>query len=100
MTNRNSNMIVGFFLIALLFASPLRAQQQPSSTDDLRKEIQALSEAVKAMQKDLADIKAMLQSRAQGPPPPPENVVLDLANHPVRGNSAAKLILVEFSDYQ
>ena len=99
MTAKKSNVIVGIFLIVFLFTSALFAQQpQPSTTDDLRKEIQALSEAVKAMQKDLQDIKSMLQSRA--PAAPPENVLLDLGNHPVRGNGAAKLILVEFSDYQ
>jgi protein-disulfide isomerase len=96
MKTKNSNVIVGISLIILLFASPLRAQQP--SMEDLQKEIQALSQVMKAMQKDLADIRAMLQSRA--PAPPPENVLLDLGNRPFRGDRAARLILVEFSDYQ
>jgi len=74
------------------------AQKQSSSIDDLKKEIQALSQSIKAMQKDLQDIKAMLQSRA--PAAPPENVVLDLGNGPSQGNRAARLTLIEFSDYQ
>ncbi len=82
---------------ALLLPAPLVKAQQ-SSTDDLRKEIQALSEAVKAMQKDLQEIKAMLQSRM--PTPPPQVVSLDLEGMPEQGERTAKLTLVEFSDYQ
>ncbi len=84
------------FVLLLLFTPTLRAQQQ--SIDDLKKEIQSLSEAVKAMQKDLQEIKALLLGRV--PAAPPENVLLDLAGNPSRGKSNAKLTLVEFSDYQ
>jgi hypothetical protein len=74
----------------------MRAQQ--TSIEDLRKQIEALGESVKAMQKDLQEIKTLLQSRM--PVPPPQNVLLDLGGHPARGEDTAKLILVEFSDYQ
>ncbi len=97
MTIHKPTLYIGMSLIVLLFACPSRAQQQ-SSTEDLRKEVQALSQAVKAMQKDLQDIKAMLSRMV--PEAPPDSVVLDLGNHPVRGDRAAKLVLVEFSDYQ
>ena len=87
---------VGVPLALFLVAPPSRAQQ--ASTDDLKKEIEALSQAVKAMQKDLQDIKALLQSRAA--PAPPQNVVLDLAAGHPRGEATAKLTLIEFTDYQ
>jgi protein-disulfide isomerase len=96
MTNRTWRLSVGLVFVSLLLVPSVPAQQ--SSTDDLRKEIQALSESVKAMQKDLQEIKAMLANRA--PAPPPEIVALDLANAHSRGDSSARLLLIEFSDYQ
>ena len=88
-------------VVACFLAAPLaRAQQQPPPTDDLKKDIEALKEGQKAIQKDLQEIKTLLQSRPAGPPPPPQNVVLDLGKSPVKGERTARLTLVEFSDYQ
>ncbi len=104
MTNRKLRLLLILPLSVLLFAPVLSAQQQQSSTqqqttmEDLKKQLQALTQAVTAMQKDIQDIKSMLQSRA--PSGPPEVVTLDLANYPFRGSNTAKLTLVEFSDYQ
>jgi hypothetical protein len=50
------------------------------------------------MQKDVQEIKTLLQSRQ--PTPPPQNVVLDLGKNPFKGERNAKLTLVEISDYQ
>ena len=97
MTNRILRVFVGLLFPALLSVSPVHAQQQ-SSTDDLRKEIQALTQTVKEMQKELQEIKALLLSRA--PAAPPQNVVLDLSNQPSKGEATAKVTLVEFSDFQ
>jgi protein-disulfide isomerase len=96
MTYRKWNLSLGLSLIVLLLAPHLRAQEV--STDDLRKEIQELSQTVRAMQKDLQEIKALLQSRAQAVPS--QNVVLDLGKNPSQGDPEAKLTLIEFSDYQ
>jgi protein-disulfide isomerase len=79
----------------LLFPAPLVRE---SSENDLKKQIEELSQAVKAMQKDLQEIKALLLNLA--PPAPPENVVLDLTGNYFRGERTARLTLVEFSDYQ
>jgi len=91
------SLSLGLALACLLSAPLALAQQQP--TDDLKKDIEALKEGQKAIQKDLQEIKALLQ-KAQPPPPPPQNVVLDLGKSPVKGERTAKLTLVEFSDYQ
>ena len=97
MRNHIWSVFVGLLFIALLSASPIHAQQQ-SATDDLRKEIQALTQTVKEMQKELQEIKALLLRRA--PAAPTENVVLDLSNQPSKGEATAKVTLVEFSDFQ
>ncbi len=88
------------FALALISGAASLAQQPP--VDELKKEIEALREDVKALRKDVQEIKTILQSRqtALAPPPPPQNVVLDLGANPFRGDGKAPLTLVEFSDYQ
>ena len=61
MTIRGLSVPVGL-LLAFLLSSPSSWAQQ-TSTDDLKKEIEELSQSVKAMQNDLQEIKALLQSR-------------------------------------
>ena len=100
MTRRRSRLSVTLVLaslLAALLAAPI-AFAQPPTTEDLKKEMDAMRETLRAIQKDLQDIKSLLQSR--GAPAPPRNVVLDLAGRPSRGERTAKLTLVEFSDYQ
>jgi protein-disulfide isomerase len=87
----------------VLAAVPTLAQ----STDELRalrKEIEAVQEGQRALQRDLQEIKALLQAgRAAAPaaaPAPPQNVVLTLDGDPVKGDRNARLVLVEFTDYQ
>jgi hypothetical protein len=47
-------------------AAPLALAQQ---SDDLKKDIESLKESVKAIQKDVQEIKALLQSRQPAAPP-------------------------------
>lgn len=72
--------------------------QQPSNTE-LKSELQTLSDNVKAMQKDLQEIKALLL-RGGGAPPAPQNLTLDVGNNPFKGSKAARVTMVEFTDYQ
>jgi protein-disulfide isomerase len=83
--------------LGVLAAGPAAAQQQPS-TEELRKDIQALQESLKAIQKDLQEIKGML-ARPVGPPPL-VNKVIDIGNGPFKGEAEARVTLVEVSDYQ
>ncbi len=83
-------------VLAVVAAGPAAAQQPTS--EDLRKDIQALQESLKAIQKDLQDIKAML-ARPAGPPSL-VNRVVELGDAPSRGDANARLTVVEVSDYQ
>jgi hypothetical protein len=93
-----THLYLGIALACFLSAPLALAQQQ--STEDLKKDIEALKEGQKAIQKDLQEIKVLLQSRPAAPPPPPQNVVLDLGKNPFKGERTARLTLVEISDYQ
>jgi protein-disulfide isomerase len=90
------SLSLGLALTCILSVPPASAQQPPR--DELKKDIEILKEAVIAIQKDVQEIKALLQSRQ--PTPPSQVVVLDLGKNPFKGERTAKLTLVEFSDYQ
>jgi protein-disulfide isomerase len=96
MKHRNSRLSLGLVLACLLSTPPALAQQQ--SIEDLKKDIEVLKEGQKAIQKDMQEIKSLLQ---KGQPAQPAQVVdLDTGNSPFKGERTAKLTLVEFSDYQ
>jgi protein-disulfide isomerase len=92
-----SRLSLGLVLTCFLSASLALAQQ--TTMEDLKKDLDALKESQKAMQKDLQEIKTLLQAR-QPAAPPSQNVELDLGKSPFKGEQTAKLTLVEYSDYQ
>ncbi|MDH3255439.1 MAG: hypothetical protein OEM62_10635 [Acidobacteriota bacterium] len=79
---------------------PLVAQE----AGDIEGEIEALKKGQEAIQKELADIKKLIQARPAAPARPAgPNVagkVFDIGANPVKGEQTAKLTLVEFTDYQ
>jgi protein-disulfide isomerase len=74
------------------------ADAQQATTDDLKKEIQALREMLQGMQKDLQEIKASLARPARAPSAVGQ--VIDVGTSPFKGDPAATVTLVEISDYQ
>ena len=88
-------------LIAGVALAP--AARAQASDPELREEVEALKKGQEQIQKDLAEIKKLLQARAQPQRPAAPDVsgkVFDLGDNPVVGEPAAKLTLVEFTDYQ
>jgi len=86
-------------IAVLFFAFALPALAQ--SSDDinaLKKEIEALKEGQKAIQKDIQEIKNSLRSKQA--PPEFKEAIIDLGDNPFKGDKNAKITLVEFSDYQ
>jgi protein-disulfide isomerase len=103
---------IGSTAIAVLGSLGLAgaAFSQHVPADELRKEMQELRDALKGVTKELRDIKELL-GRLPAPmapinpvvrPAPPSAVdqVIDLAGSPFQGPAAAKVTLIEFSDYQ
>jgi len=70
----------------------------------LGKDLEALRDGQRALQKDLQDIKTLLQARpaaaGDAPSGEPQNVVLKVDGAPMKGEKTAKLTLIEFSDFQ
>ena len=88
--------------LVLLVGFPALAQ---NSEEEMRKEIEALKQGQKNIQKQLAEIKRLLQT--QQPPQAPKrrgpevkDVVFDVSNARVKGEAGAALTVIEFTDYQ
>lgn len=104
-----SKIGLGLGLLAVCAIAWLSLSASPLQGDDiatLRREIQALKTQQDAMQKDLQAIRSMLQGllqpRAQpaGPAVDPfVNKTIAVAGEPTRGSAAARVMLVEVSDY-
>ena len=89
-------------VLALLSLSP--PQSQGDEIAVLRREVQALKAQQSAMERDLQAIKSLLQGLAQprAKAEPEDSFVnksITLTNEPTKGNAAAKVTLVEVSDY-
>ena len=91
-------LCLGVFI--LMLATPAFAQ--PSETD-LQQEIKLLKEGQQTIQKELQEIKKLLQSRrppARRAGPNVSGMVFHLRDKPVKGEQTAMLTLIEFTDYQ
>lgn len=75
-------------------------QTQSDSNEDLRKQIQELKQGQEAMQKDLQEIKRLLLAREAAPARPARPERMTINARPFKGIDAAKVVVVEFSDYQ
>jgi type II secretory pathway component PulM len=85
--------------IALFDAQP-GLPQPIEELNALKQEIQSLKEGQAAIQKDLQEIKNLLRARPAAAPAEPQNVVLNVADAPFKGEKTATLTLIDFSDYQ
>jgi protein-disulfide isomerase len=89
-------------VILTLFLTQSGFGQTDQELKSLREEIKALKEGQTAIQKDLQEIKNLLRTRQAQPQAPPafkEAVVSIDAGH-VKGDKDAKLVMIEFSEYQ
>jgi len=96
-------------ILSLVIAQTVTAQ----STGDVQalgKEIEALKAGQMAIQKDLQEIKSLLQRAPQAAVPAaparaaapvePTDVVVSIDGAPFKGDKGAKVTVVEFTDYQ
>ena|SRR2546423_12384488 len=121
MTKRSLTALLGLILLTLFYPQAGLSQSSEEQLKALREEIDALKENQKisqelrslerdidalqdgqrTLQKDLQDIKTLLQARpAAAPSAEPQNAVLTVDGAPFKGEKTAKLTLVEFTDFQ
>lgn len=97
-------------LLAALLCAPVAANQSAADYQALRKEMDLMRERLAALQKEVNELKAQRAAppaAAGGAKPAPapavvpvDNVVLNLAKAPIRGNESARVALVEVSDFE
>jgi protein-disulfide isomerase len=100
-------IISGLILLTLFCVPSGFAQKKSTRTNEdlraLKQEIESLKEGQAAIQKTLDEIKELLKTKtaaAQPPPATPPQIFLDIAGAPAKGNMDARVVLVDFSDYQ
>ena len=90
-------------VLSALVSPPPGSAQTSDEVKALRKDVETLRDGQAAIQRDLQEIKRLLQARPAAPAAaaaPPQEVVLSLDGVPVKGARSAKVTLVEFTDYQ
>lgn len=97
-------LAVVFVVSALFLSAHPGSAQSADELKAMRQELEAIKEGQKKLHKDVQDIKTLLQApRMGGVPPPaaqPVNMVVTLDGEPMKGDKNAKVVLVEFTDYQ
>ena len=85
-------------LVSIFGAASWSLGQTPAPDDQMRKDIEALKEGQKAIQKDLEEIKKLLLARPVADALPREPI--GIADEPFKGDGKARVAVIEFSDYQ
>jgi len=96
---RYSSYLVLVLGLTLLFGVQPAFSQTAEEFKAQQKEIGALKEGQAQLQKDIQEIKKQLQSRPAGPAEFKE-AIINIKGAPVMGDKNAKLVLMEFTDYQ
>lgn len=68
----------------------------------LKKDIGSLKEGQDALRKDMQELKKLIQARPAGGPPGDsfKEAMINIKGAPIKGDKNAKLVFMEFSDYQ
>ncbi len=93
-----ATLIVLFGLI-LLVTQPALSQKPDKDIRAIKKDIQALKEGQANIQKELREIKNLLQTK-QAQPAKPQNIIMSLEGAHFKGEKNAKVTLLGFSDFQ
>ncbi len=89
-------LVVGMMLF---FSAQLVFSQTSQEYRDLKKELDSLKEGQEGIKKDIQEIKKLVQSRPAAGAEFKE-AIINIKSAPILGDKNAKLVLIEFSDYQ
>src|ERR1044072_8686255 len=90
-------------VVVLLFFTQLSfAQQRPTKEELqlLRNDVDTIKANQVEIEKAVKELKELARAEQPVPPLAPENILLGIDDDPVKGDRKARLVLIEFSDYQ
>jgi hypothetical protein len=96
---------LGCFVLGLTFflnVQPVFAQTNMEH-QILKKDMESLREGQAGLKKDIQELKKLIQGIKQAPAGPGgdfKEAIIDIKGAPIKGDKNAKLVLLEFSDYQ
>src|ERR1051326_8142622 len=88
--------------VFILSAQLSFGQRRPTSEElqSLRKDVDTIKANQAEIEKSVKEIKTLAGAGQPAPPLAPENIVLGIDDDPLMGDQKARLVLVEFSDFQ
>jgi hypothetical protein len=86
----------------IMLSAHTGAAQPADEVKALRKDVEALKQGQTAIQKDLQEIKTLLQARPAAPAAaaPAQDALVSIDGAPSKGSKTAKVVMVDFTDYQ
>ena len=69
----------------------------------LQKEIKSIKEGQEGLKRDIQELKKLVQGIKQAPAAPGgdfKEAIIDIKGAPIKGDKTAKLVMLEYSDYQ
>lgn len=102
---KNSYSILGILIISgMVLAQPAMAASTKQEVIELKQEVAALKEGQDSIQKELQEIKTLLEEGARAPAAPTAQrftpTEVSIGDAPYLGEEDAVVTLMEFSDYQ
>ena len=90
-------------VVVFMFFTQLSFGQQRLTREELqllRKDVDTIKANQAEIEKAVKELKDLLRAGRPAPPPAPESILLGIDDDPVKGDQKARLVLVEFSDFQ
>lgn len=90
-------------VVVFMFVTQLNfGQRRPTSEElqSLRKDVNTIKANQADIEKSVKELKDLARSGQPAPPLTPENILLAIDDDPVKGDRKARLVLIEFSDFQ
>jgi hypothetical protein len=98
MRRYSSFLILG---LTLLFSVQTAFSQTAEEFKAQQKEIDALKEGQAGLNKEIQDLKKLVESKpAAAPGGEFKEAIINIKGAPIKGDKNAKLVFIEFSDYQ
>jgi hypothetical protein len=98
---RYSSYLVSVLSLTLLLGIQPAFSQTAEEFSARQKEINALKESQAGLKKEIQDLKKLVGIKpAAEPARVIKDAIIDIKGAPMKGDKKAKLVLIEFSDYQ